>query len=273
MLEVCNELGFPVFVLERATLVLRDLDLIAEINHNTPSVMAFSIISTPDSMFYKQVHQIEHLAPLSEKRFTAMEKFASAGLLTGVCFMPILPGLCDDKNNLENVVRWTAKHGGKFVLASGLTLSDQQRDYFFKIISKRFPDFLPLYQSLYPHGNYSISGKEWQKTALYIRELCNHYGISDRIPRPILPGDKHTLNKRIVEALANQVYTLEVNTAPTQRIWAYRKAAWAIEDLDQDIGLVYRSLGLRGLQSIQNIGPSLGRVVEQFITRIPPPYL
>jgi len=270
MLEVCCELGFPVFILERATLVLRDLDLITEINHNAPSVMAFSIISTPDSTHYDRVHQIEHLAPLSEKRFTTMGEVATSGLLTGTCMMPILPGLCDDEANLENVVRWTAEHGGKFVLASGLSLSDQQREYFFKVLFERFPDLLPLYQHHYPPGSYSATGNEWRKTALLIRELCSRYGISDRIPRPIIPGDKRTLNKRIVEVLANQLYSLELNTTPTERVWAYRKAAWAIEDLDQDIGLVYRTLGLKGLQSIQNVGSSLARIVEQIIKGSPP---
>jgi hypothetical protein len=30
---------------------------------------------------------------------------------------PCLPGLCDADENLESVMRWTAEHGGKFVLA------------------------------------------------------------------------------------------------------------------------------------------------------------
>ncbi len=56
--------------------------------------------------------------------------------------MPILPDLCDGDENLENVVRWTAEHGGKFVLAGGLTLADQQREYFFEVMVDQFPDLL-----------------------------------------------------------------------------------------------------------------------------------
>jgi hypothetical protein len=33
---------------------------------------------------------------------------------------------------------------------------------------------------------------------------------------------------------------MKLDDAPGQPIWAYRKAAWAIEDLEQDISLVYR---------------------------------
>src|SRR3990170_2758940 len=54
MLEVCRELGFPAFVLERSPLVLRDLDLLQEINRRAASAVAFSIISTPDSPNYER---------------------------------------------------------------------------------------------------------------------------------------------------------------------------------------------------------------------------
>lgn len=66
------------------------------------------------------------------------------------------------------------------------------------------------------------------------------------------------INKRIVERLANQVYELEIHQAPDHRIWAYRNAAWSIEDLDQDIGLFYQKMGLKGLQNIPNVGQLLG---------------
>lgn len=85
------------------------------------------------------------------------------------------------------------------------------------------------------------------------------------MPRPIIPGDKRTLNKRVVEALANQVYLMELNDEPQHRLWAYRKAAWAIEDTPQDLGLVYRQMERKGLESIENVGPRLAEVVEGLI--------
>ncbi len=268
MLETCRDLGFPVFVLERSPLILRDLDLLQEINSHAPSVVAFSIISTPDSPNYTRVCQLEHLAPSSEERFAAMEKFARAGILTGTCFMPILPGLCDEDANLEAVIRWTADHGGKFILASSLTLADQQKNYFFEVLRKDFPDLLSHYQRLYPPASYAPRDYAWQQIALRIRELCEKYGIRDRIPRPIIPGDKRALNKRIVERLAEKVYDLEIHQEPDHLVWAYRKAAWAIEDLEQDIGLIYQAMGLKGLQNIPNVGPRLGERIERVLNEI-----
>jgi DNA repair photolyase len=265
MLQVCHDLGFPVFVLERSPLVLRDLDLLQAIEEKAVAVVAFSIIATPDSPGYERVRQMERLAPRIEKRFAAMEQIARAGILVGTCMMPILPGVCDDDANLQYVVRWTADHGGQFVLASGLTLADQQRDFFFGVLDERFPDLAGRYRRLYPEGSYGPVRSNWKEIALRLRELCEQYGISDRMPRPIIPGDKHTLNKRMVEALANQVYHMELDGEPGHRVWAYRKAAWAIEDLEPDLGLVYRQMGRKGLETIPNVGPQLALVVERLL--------
>jgi DNA repair photolyase len=265
MLEVCLELGFPVFVLSRSPLVLRDLDLLRAINERARAAIVFSVISAPGSPNHERARRMERLAPPAEKRFAAMEQIAQAGILTGTCFMPILSGICDDDANLANVVRWTADHGGQFVLAGGLTLADQQREYFLGVLRERAPDLLPLYESLYPPGSYAPVSGPWRTVPRRIRALCAQAGIADRMPRPIIPGEARALNKRVVEALANRVYALEIEGAAAQRIWTYRKAAWAIEDLEQDVGLVYRRMGLKGLQSIQGVGPALAGEVERLI--------
>ena len=270
MLEVCRDLGFPVFVLERSPLVLRDLDLLGDIDHRAPSVVAFSILTTPEAPSYARVREIERLAPPPEKRFAAMAQIARAGILTGTCLMPVLPGLSDDDATLESVVRWTAEHGGRFVLAGTLTLADQQKAYFLDFLGERFHDWVPAYRALYPEASYAPKGDSSRRLSLRIRELCTRYQLTDRIPRPIIPGDKRTLNKRVVEVLANLAYGIEIEAAQAGRAWAYRKAAWAIEDLEQDLGLVYGKLGLRGLQSIPGVGSLLAPEVADLIARFAP---
>jgi DNA polymerase/3'-5' exonuclease PolX len=85
------------------------------------------------------------------------------------------------------------------------------------------------------------------------------------MPRPIIPGDKQTLNKRVAERLACETHRLELEAAPQRQVWAYRRAAWAVEDLEQELGLVYRRMGERGLASIEHIGAEMATVVETLI--------
>ncbi len=272
MLEVCAELGFPVFILSRSPLVLRDLDVLQTLRDRAAVTVVFSMISAPGSPTYDRICAMERLAPPPAKRLAAMETLAQAGITTGACCMPILPGLCDTDANLQAVVRQTADHGGRFVLSGGLTLADQQRAYFFGVLRERFADLEPLYARLYPEGrSYGASGWPWPKIALQIKAFCQQAGIADRMPRPIIPGDKRALNKRLVEKLAVQLYDMELNGQPAPRVWAYRKAAWAIEDLPQDIGLVYRQLGQKGLESIPNVGPRLAKEVAKLLVETSTP--
>jgi DNA repair photolyase len=264
MLEVCLELGFPVFVLTRSPLVLRDLDLFKAINQRSRVVVAFSIISTPESVEYKRTSKMEGLAPTADKRFGAMEQLAKADILTGTVAMPLMPGLCDDDQNLLALAQWTAGHGGKFVLGGGLTLADQQKEFFMRVLRQNCPDLLPMYERSYPAGSYS-QVQPWRNVGLRIRKFCQQAGISDRIPRPIIPGEKRALNKRIVEQLANQCYWMELENAPSSGVWAYRKAAWAIEDLEQDVGLVYHTMGSNGLENIPNVSAPIVREIEGLI--------
>jgi DNA repair photolyase len=266
MLEVYLELGFPVFILTRSPLVLRDMDLLQAINQRAKAVVAFSIITTTESHEYSRASKMERLAPATEKRFKAMERLATAGILTGTVAMPLLPGLCDDDRNLQSLTRWTAGHGGIFVLGGGLTLADQQKEFFMRVLWQKCPDLVPLYARLYPEGSYS-QAQPWRNVGLRIREYCQQAGISDRIPRPVIQGEKRELNKRLVEQLANQCYWLELENAPSREVWEYRKAAWAIEDLEQDVGLVYRHLGRKGLESIENIEPRLAEEVEVLLKK------
>jgi DNA repair photolyase len=231
MPEVCLELGFPVSILERSPLVLRDLGLLQEISQRAPSVVFFGTISalfsfdknTLDSPTYERVRQKENLAPRMEKRCAAMEQVAKAGILTGISIMPVLPGLCDAGENLEVTIRCATNQGGRFVIAGGLTLADQQCEFFFGVLRDRFPDLLPLDERMYLHPTASYGGiRSGDPHAIgrRIRELRRQYGISDRMPGPIIPGDKRAWNKRIVEALANQCYWLELDNAPGKRVWA-----------------------------------------------------
>ena len=102
------------------------------------------------------------------------------------------------------------------------------------------------------------------RIGLKVRELCTKYGIDDRITRYIPPGPLG-INKRIAEKLFLKVYEFELEGASRYRIWAYRKAAWTVDELESSIRELYTSQGVQGLQSLPNIGGKLAGVISQWL--------
>lgn len=257
LLEVALEMGFPVFILERSPLVTRDLDLIQAINKRSFATVLFST-SFADSKTTKRI--FEPKSPAVKLRFKAMEKIASQGILTGTAFMPILPFISDSEINLEAVVKMTKDYGGSFILAGSFTLSGYQKERYLSLLSRNYPELIPKYDELYK-GNYEPSGIYWIQIANKVRELCHKHGIKDRMPRWI-PQGSFAINKKVAENLFLKVYDLELEMENKNKIWAYRKAAWAVDELDKSIEQIYTAHGIEGLLAIPNIGKQLAGEIE-----------
>ena len=258
MLEVCLELGFPVLINEKSPLVLRDLDLIKKINNKSWACILWSI-AHHSSKGYREI--FEPNAPTIESRFEAMGRISREGILTGTAFMPILPFICDHDENLEAVVEKTAENGGKFVLAGSLTMSGAQATRYTQTLRKYYPDLVEKYKQIYDNG-YSPKQEYFGPVGRRVKKFCEKYGIKDRMPRHIQPG-RLAANKKIAEILFNETYHMEIEGAEEYKIWAYRKAAWAIDELDEDVKAVYERSGVDGLRAIPGIGKKLSKRIAK----------
>ena len=115
--------------------------------------------------------------------------------------------------------------------------------------------------------SYGPPGEYNARLGLLIRDLCDKHGILDRMPRYILPGPLE-INKRIAERLFFKTYDLELEQAKDFRIWAYRKAAWTVDELPESIAEVYQSGGKDGLQALPGIGGRLSGQIAQWLDEI-----
>ena len=87
------------------------------------------------------------------------------------------------------------------------------------------------------------------------------------MPRHIQPG-RLAANKKIAEILFNETYHMEIEGAEEYKIWAYRKAAWAIDELDEDVKAVYEKSGVDGLRAIPSIGKKLSKRIAKELENI-----
>lgn len=262
MLEVCLELGFPVFINEKSPLLLRDLDILKEISEKSYLNVGWSIITSEDDETLKL---FEPKTPPVKSRFSAMKKLSENKIMTGTVFMPVLPFIYDNEKNMESVIKETKEFGGQYVLDAGLTLFGYCKTYFYKTLEKYNPDLIKDYDELYgsPQKNFEYGAKLHNK----VSEYCRKYEIKNYIPRPVnFYPEELRINKEIAEKFYLEARELQMSGKETYKEWAYRKAAWALDDLNESIE-IYSEKGTSGLMQIKGIGGKLADKIEEFIKK------
>jgi DNA repair photolyase len=175
-LAVMAEFRFPVHVITKSDLVLKDLDTLGEINQVFAAV-SFTITTTDDVLAKK----LEPGAPLVSERLKAMKTLSSRGIHTGIVMMPILPFIEDNEENIAQIVEKAREHGAAYVIPSfGMSLRDRQRAYYYDELDKLFPGLRRKYVRTF--GNqYHCAAHNADRLAKVFGELCHQYGIATRI--------------------------------------------------------------------------------------------
>ena len=261
ILETLARHRFPVEVLTKSDLVLRDLGVLQEIDSVAWAGVLFTI-TTFDPVVARR---FEPYAPSSERRLAALERVAEAGLTTGVMLCPYLPGISDDEAHLEEVVQRAKDAGAQFVFHGGLTLKEgPQKTRFLETLERYYPHLLPRYEQLYSSG-YSPQGEYSCQVGQLAREICRRHTVPDRMSRPILPGEEFVVNKRITERLLLRAYEMDLEGGADYRIWAYRKAAWTVDEWPEDIAGLHAARGEAGLRELPGVGQSLAAQIARWL--------
>jgi len=176
-LEIILANEFPVHILTKADLVLRDIELLKEIGRVYAAV-SFTITTADDELAQK----LEPGAPLPSQRFQAMRKLAKAGILTGVTMMPILPFLEDSEDNILQIISCSQESGATYIIPSfGVSLRPGSREYYFQKLDQHFPGIKEKYIKQY--GNqYQCNIPNWQKMNILFQEEINRTDLMIKIP-------------------------------------------------------------------------------------------
>ncbi|MFL7812717.1 MAG: radical SAM protein [Anaerolineales bacterium] len=176
-LEVISEHGFPVHMLTKADLVLRDLDLLKKIS-SIYAAVSFTITTVDDRL----AALIEPGAPRPSARLRAMDTLAKAGILTGLTMMPILPFLEDDPDSIRAIVRQAASHGASYIIpAFGVTLRQGSREYFYRKLDAHFPGVKEKYIQAYGES-YECGVPGWRQLTAVFQEEITSAGLESRMP-------------------------------------------------------------------------------------------
>ncbi len=167
---------FPVHIITKSDLVLRDIDLLKEISKIYASV-SVTITTTDDNLS----RIIEPNAPTSSKRFETLRQLSAQGIYCGITFMPVLPHINDTHENVTEIVKKAADCGVKYILpAFGLTIRDGQREHMYQQFDKHFPNLRDKYIAEFG-SNYNCPSPKANELYTLFYNLCKEKVISTQM--------------------------------------------------------------------------------------------
>ena len=79
------------------------------------------------------------------------------------------------------------------------------------------------------------------------------------------PAGTNGVNKSIAERLFLKTYELELEQAKGYRVWAYRKAAWTVDEWTASVAELHRTRGKKGLRELPNVGKRLSAKISEWL--------
>jgi len=177
ILTALRDAANPFSILTKGTLILRDLDLIAEAAEVTDVGLAVSVGCTDVALW----RELEPGTPSPQRRLGVCAAFSAAGLPCAVLMGPVVPFLSDSPAQLDATVRQIAQAGATSVTPIVLHLRPGAREWFFRWLGEAHPDLVPRYRALYHRGAYAPAVYQKQVTE-QVRALARHYGVGRGAP-------------------------------------------------------------------------------------------
>lgn len=177
-LELISKYNYGVAIDTKSDLILRDLDILKEINSKNNVIVKFTI-TTPNDELSKI---IEPNVCKTSKRLNAIKTLSDNGIFTGIMMNPTLPFITDNEDDIKKLVKLAYEHGAKFIHTyMSVTLRDNQRDYYFQKLDKHFPNLKEKYIKVYGE-KYNCLVPNYQKLYKTFQNECEKYGLLYKMP-------------------------------------------------------------------------------------------
>jgi DNA repair photolyase len=194
ILQLILQYRFPLHIITRSDLVVRDFDLLKEINEKAilPDDLASTlghgaIITFSFSTIDDAVQKIfEPGATPATRRLEAVKQSLISGFHTGISLMPLLPYITDTPEYLTKMLTTFKEINVNYILSASLTLfgnnPSNSKPLVFGAIRKHYPELEEQYSKLFSYG---FQPPKWYRDIVDKRtsSLCQQFGIRRNIMR------------------------------------------------------------------------------------------
>ena len=186
ILEVLAEQrDIGVTIISKSPLVTRDIDVLKKINERSRLSVHISLITVDREL----ARTLEPRAPTPEARLRGIARLRANGIETGVNVMPVLPGITDSPDMVEELVMAVKAAGASYIGATSLRLQSSARDRYLPFIAANFPELATRYQKAYA-TSYQVNEKYRTGLSERFRKVCaRHDVLYGRYNRPEEEGE------------------------------------------------------------------------------------
>src|SRR5664279_5573290 len=163
IIAALTEAHTPFSILTKSPLVTRDLDLLAAAAQHLDVSVSFSIGTVDEGVW----RVTEPGSPHPRRRVAAMRAMADAGIRTGAIVAPILPGLSDRREQIDETVADIVETGASVLSSTPLYLRGATRHHFLDWLRGHDPELHAKYLRAFAgRDEVSEKYKDWVRDAI-----------------------------------------------------------------------------------------------------------
>jgi DNA repair photolyase len=170
VVEAFADFANPLSMLTKSTMVVRDLDVFERLAEVTDVSVSMSVGTVDEEV--RRV--VEPGTPPGRRRLEILGRFAAAGIRTGVLVAPVLPGLTDDEEHLDEVLAACAEAGVRQASAIVLHVRPGIREHFMPWVQRTYPWLYPRYVELYGRRAYAAKAYQEEVSERFARLRLRH---------------------------------------------------------------------------------------------------
>ena len=173
-LEIINRYGFGAAIQTKSDRILRDIDLLDDINRSAKCVVQMTLTTYDDEL----CSILEPNVCNTKRRIEVLGMMQDRGIPAIVWLTPVLPFINDTEENITAILDECVRTGVKGVIdfGMGLTLREGDREYYYAALDRHFPGMKERYMKTYGNA-YELPSPKAAELKRVFNRICSDNGI------------------------------------------------------------------------------------------------